>query len=71
MEYALRFENVECGPPIDLQHVPIVEMDLEDARRLSQRYCADCGWPEGKPVPDGPLCSICRRRDCGGKHERE
>lgn len=28
-----------------------------------ERWCADCGWPEGKPVDQSkPLCSICRRR---------
>jgi hypothetical protein len=24
--------------------------------------CPDCEWPVGVPVPDAPLCSICRRR---------
>ena len=24
--------------------------------------CPDCFWPAGKPGPDAPLCSICRRR---------
>lgn len=25
-------------------------------------YCFECDWREGEPVPDFPLCSICRRR---------
>lgn len=24
--------------------------------------CIACDWPFGEPVPDAPLCSICRRR---------
>lgn len=24
--------------------------------------CPDCDWPVGVPVPEAPLCSICRRR---------
>ena len=24
--------------------------------------CRECDWPIGDPVPDAPLCSICRRR---------
>jgi hypothetical protein len=25
-------------------------------------HCPDCDWPVGMPVPDAPLCAICRRR---------
>jgi hypothetical protein len=24
--------------------------------------CSECDWPLGVPVPDAPVCTICRRR---------
>lgn len=30
--------------------------------RHGRVMCRACDWPLGDPIPDAPLCSICRRR---------
>lgn len=46
---------VNCGSRLGYHQHP-------GAGVLTPWACRDCDWPQGKPVPDAPLCSICRRR---------
>jgi hypothetical protein len=51
-------ECVNCGS----RKSPI-KQDFDSVLRDGlMLVCPDCDWPVGKPVPDEPLCSICRKR---------